>query len=383
VKSLIKSHNIDSPKISYFIFQIPSFLIYKLGFTDISYYALRLKTIGFLLSFYPVVSFIVMYKILKNDFINHFYILSTAVCIYSILIFGPAFSGAHQSFTFFIILYSVQVKMMDDKDFNSTRGYVTLLLVASFFYLPTTFMGTFFLILHWIASKFKRTKAFYTLVILNIVSAFYLVFLNALPFDKTYDESLNSIAHTLFSDRFNFYLASIAFTLSYFLKTKPRRFVQCVSSTVGVIWYCASLYVNWQFEILNDQHYYRIYSYTLGFLFVGVLAFKKRVEFGLISRLFVLVVVILCYIADLRATYVFKKNLVNVLNLSNKNRTCVSVDYNKDKDQFNLEDLNSITFLTTLESSQVTMFAKNADYVNEEVFFKSYCAGSFPFKSRE
>jgi len=364
MQSLQKGISYDIPRYSFSIFQIPS---YFLSFFDFDEYT-RIKSIGFSLSVFPVLCLFFTWKFLnKTTHKGLMYPILLSFLFFYFLTSAPAFNGALHSFSMFWVIASLLIGKYSGK-LRITFSF--LYLIFFFFYPPASFTGSLLLLWHYYKYKNGRDYNFYLLAAGTIFSLLYIAFFKMFSEYPIYTETILGIKGILFSP------LSLTFYLLFYFQfrfrlAESKRFPFQALLLLFLSFY---IYENWNNEILSHQYHYRPFLYTIGFtpiLFLSNFSIENFISRKLLNSF--AVIIVLVFLGDIRASYLFQKDIGLLENLSKINDTeskCITIERPTSLIS-NYDDINSLSYLIKRVAAHNTILMPTSSYTNE--LYKEKC----------
>ena len=359
--SLEKGIGYDIPRYSFSLFQIPSFLIGLLGGGEY----IRLKSVGTLLTLYPIVCLFFTWRNLRKGS-HQFFIYPVLLCFVSfyLLTSAPSFNGALHAYPLFWLLFSLLNDNYNDK---VKILFTPLYLLFFFFYPPASFTGSLILA---ITMRKRRDYNFYLVCLGVILGLAYLVFFKQFSNYPIYTETILGFKGTVFSP-----LALLFILINYFVfRFKYAGERKVYFHILLVIFLGFHLYENWNIFLLSNQYHYRIFLYTLGFLpalFANNDLGEKALEQKLVNSFAVFLVLV--FLADIRASYLFQKDidlLRNIASVEAGKTKCLDIP-KLGGIASNYDDINSLSYLIPKINKHGVILMPEGSYTN--ALFKEKC----------
>tara|TARA_Y100000590_G_scaffold281237_2_gene316152 strand:+ start:37530 stop:38747 length:1218 start_codon:yes stop_codon:yes gene_type:complete len=364
MQSLLKGISYDIPRYSFSLFQIPSYFLSLLGADEY----IRTKSIGLSLSMFPIVCLFFTWKFLnKTAHKGLLYPILLSFLFFYFLTSAPAFNGALHSFAMFWVIASLLIGKYSGK-LRITFSFLYILFF--FFYPPASFTGSLLLLWHYYKYKNGRDYNFYLLTTGTILSFLYIVFFKFFSEYPIYNETILGIKAILFSP------LSLTFYLLFYFQfrfrlAESKRFP---FQALLLLFLCFYIYENWNFKILSSQYHYRPFLYTIGFtpiLFLNNFSIEDFISRKLLNSFAVIIVLI--FLGDIRASYLFQKDIALLETLSkinDTNKKCIKIEKPSSLIS-NYEDINSLSYLIERVSVHNTILMPTNSYTNE--LYKEKC----------
>ncbi len=364
MQSLQKGVAFDIPRYSFSIFQLPSLGLSAFGVDEY----IRVKSIGFCLSMFPLLCLFFTWKFLnKSPHKGLLYPIVLSFLFFYFLSSAPAFNGALHSFSLFWVLASLLIGNYSGK---LRITFSLLYIIFFFFYPPASLTGSLLLLWHYYKNKNGRDYNFYLLIIGSILSLLYIIFFKFFSNYPIYTETILGIKNILLSP-----LSLLFYLFLYFqFRFKLAELKRFPFQVLLILFLCFYIYENWNSSLLANQYHYRAFIYTIGFspvLFLNNFSVDNFVSRKLLNSFAIMIVLV--FLADIRASYLFERdiNLLEIISKTNdSDKKCITIERPSSLIS-NYEDINSLSYLVKRISKNNTILLPKKSYTND--LFKRDC----------